>query len=212
MVPFIRPARADDAAFLAWVMLAASRSHLPRGLWDLMLDAPDGECLAFLEKLALAEPGTFCHWSGFVVAEVDGHPAAALSGYDPGAVAEPEPVIGMTYLGSGHTTAELETATERFSPFFTCVPDQTPGTWIVEWVATRPEFRRRGLVESLLGTVLSTGRTRGYSRAQISILVGNTPAQRAYEKQGFRLVHDRRHPDFEAAIGCPGIAQYGMEL
>jgi ribosomal protein S18 acetylase RimI-like enzyme len=79
-------------------------------------------------------------------------------------------------------------------------------------VATRPEFRRRGLVESLLGTVLATGRTRGYSRAQISILVGNTPAQRAYEKQGFRLVHDRRHPDFEDAIGCPGIAQYGMEL
>ena len=31
-----RPANAEDAPFLAWVMQEAARSHLEHGVWDLM--------------------------------------------------------------------------------------------------------------------------------------------------------------------------------
>jgi hypothetical protein len=36
----IRPGKKDDAAFLARVMMLASRGHLLRGVWDLI--AADG--------------------------------------------------------------------------------------------------------------------------------------------------------------------------
>src|SRR5258706_13366378 len=71
----------DHAAFIAWVSLAAARSHLPRGFWDFFLDASDAECLRYLEVLAgSSRPHPF-HYSTFLVAEVDGRPAAALCGF-----------------------------------------------------------------------------------------------------------------------------------
>jgi ribosomal protein S18 acetylase RimI-like enzyme len=208
----IRPARADDAPFLAWVMLAASRSHLRRGAWDLTFDGSDEVCLGHLRTMLLAEPPTFCHHQGFAVAEVDGRPAAALAGYDPGRVAEPGAAVNDALRRAGWSEAQVAASDARFAPFLTCVPDQRPGVWVVEWVATRPEHRRRGLVDALLGEMLAAGRRQGYRHAQISVLIGNTAAEHAYAKAGFMLERDRRHPAFEAAMGCPGIAQLGRAL
>ena len=210
--PTIRAARRDDAAFVAWIMLAAARSHLPRGAWDLTIDGSDEECLAFLERLAVHEPRTFCHWSRFLIAEVDGHAAAGLSGYDPAQVADVSEAVEHVLGGLGWSAAEIAASNHRFVPFLTCVPEQPDGMWIVEWVAARPEFRRRGLVDTLLGEILTDGRRRGYERAQIGVLIGNTPAERAYLKAGFRLDVERRHPDFEALMGCPGISQLRRSL
>jgi hypothetical protein len=39
-----RRATADDAEFLAWVTLAASRAHLSRGLWDVIIGADEAGC------------------------------------------------------------------------------------------------------------------------------------------------------------------------
>jgi hypothetical protein len=50
-----------------------------------------------------------------------------------------------------------------------------------------------------------SGRERGHTQSQIAVLIGNTPAQRAYESAGFRVADEKRHPDFERAIGSPGI-------
>jgi hypothetical protein len=95
MATVIRPATAGDARFLAWVMLAASRSHVPRGAWDLYVDGPEAQVLALLERMAVQELPSFCRWENFLVAEVDSVPAAGLSGYranDPG-MENPDPAI-----------------------------------------------------------------------------------------------------------------------
>jgi GNAT superfamily N-acetyltransferase len=210
--PSIRPARAEDVPFLAWVMLAASRSHLPRGAWDLTVDGPDETIFSLLERLARRSPRTFCHHTGFLVAEVDGRPAAGLSGYDPGLVAEPGQAIDAALREMGWRDEALAASEARFRPFLSCVPEQPSGTWIVEWVATRPELRRRGLTQALLAAVLAEGRRRGYATAQISVLIGNRPAEEAYRKAGFTLDRERRDPAFEAAMGCPGIAQLRRRL
>src|SRR5262245_46386324 len=77
----ILDATKDHAKFLAWVSLAAARSHLPRGFWDFFLDGGDSVCLPFLEVLVgTSRPHPF-HWSTFIVAEVDGRPAAGMCGY-----------------------------------------------------------------------------------------------------------------------------------
>ncbi|MCW5889724.1 MAG: GNAT family N-acetyltransferase [bacterium] len=208
----IRPATAADRDFVAWTILAASRSHLPRGAWDISLDAPEPDVLAFIERLTRVEPATFCHWRGFLLAEVDGTPAAALSAYDAARVADVDAAVASELSAMDWTPEQMLAADARFKPFLTCVPDQPAGTWIVEWVATRPEFRRRGLVDALLEEILARGRRAGYRDAQISILMGNDPARRAYEKTGFTLQRERTHPEFAELMGCPGIAQYGRTL
>jgi len=215
MATRIRAATEADASFLAWVMLAASRSHLPRGAWDLHVDGPDARVLAFLERMASQPIPSFCRWEGFLVAEVDGRPAAALSGYtvrDPGLL-DPTPAIdaaSRVVLGWG--AIELAAAGRRLAPFLTCVAEPTLDQWAIEWVATRPEFRRRGLVHELLLAAMNVGHERGHAQSQILVLIGNTPAQCAYERAGYRVVDDKRHPDFARAVGCPGIARLTREL
>jgi translation initiation factor 4G len=206
----IRAATPADASFLAWVMLAASRSHLARGAWDLHVDGPDARVLAFLERLVVEPEPSFCRWEGFLVAEVDGVPGAALTGYaarDPGML-DPTPAIAAASRAVlGWTDRDLAAAAERVAPFLTCVMEPPRDAWAIEWVGTRPEFRRRGLVYELLRAMIERGRQRGHAESQILVLIGNTPAQCAYERAGYAVVGERRHREFARAMGCPGVAR-----
>ncbi|MCC8942834.1 GNAT family N-acetyltransferase, partial [Bradyrhizobium sp. Arg68] len=74
----IRPANSDDAAFIACIVLAAQRGPLPRGWCDIALARSEPECLAFMARLAIARARSWYHVAHFLIAEVDGVPAAAL--------------------------------------------------------------------------------------------------------------------------------------
>ncbi len=109
----IRLARPEDASFLGWAIFAAGRSHCQRGVWDVILGRPEDECLAFLELLAATETPHMFHYACSIVAEVDGRPVAALSGYDPKelgldkvgrAFLQVHEKLGLTVKTSGWTT------------------------------------------------------------------------------------------------------------
>jgi ribosomal protein S18 acetylase RimI-like enzyme len=87
----------------------------------------------------------------------------------------------------------------------TAMAPPVTGAWVVENVATVPAFRRRGLVDRLLAEVLDRGRAADHASAQISVFIGNEPARAAYLKGGFRPDLETRTPEWEAAMGCPGI-------
>ncbi len=187
--------------------MLASRGHLRRGVWDLIAGGSEQNCLDYLRRLALAEPVSLCHYSSFIVAEHDGRPAAALCGFDPRAG-------GWRVLGDAMqnvqrqndwTQADEKASADRSQPVWKCTFDTLEGAWVIESVATLPEFRRRGLVDSLMAEILEAGRARGHRIAQLTILIGNVAAQRAYEKAGFSVMDEKRHPDFEAALGAPGF-------
>lgn len=204
----IRPAVADDAPFVAWVQQEASRSHMPYGFWDLAIPGPDEYRLRLVERIARAKAKSFSHWSGFLIAEVDGEPAAGLSAYDDAQAATGERFFQALFEGlgaEGWNEARLGGLQQRLMPFLTCAPEQPDDTWIVEWVATKPAHRGKGLTKALLHAILAAGRERGHTQFQIGLLIGNTPAQRAYEGVGFTTVDEKRDPAFEAAIGVPGI-------
>jgi ribosomal protein S18 acetylase RimI-like enzyme len=82
---------------------------------------------------------------------------------------------------------------------------------VVESVATLPEYRRRGLTDSLMREILEIGRARGHRIAQLTILIGNVAAQSAYEKAGFTVRDEKRHPDFEAALCAAGFMRMVRE-
>jgi translation initiation factor 4G len=214
MATRIRPATATDADFVAWVILTASRSQLPLGAWDHYVAGDETRVLAFLHRMVTQDVQSFCRWDGFLVAEVDGVPAAGLSGYsssDP-AMADPAPALLAASRTLGWKETELDAAGARLGAILTCVVEPPPDTWVVEWVATRPAFRRRGLVHELLLSVLDAGRRRGFARSQIMVLVGNTGARCAYERAGFVYTDEKRHPEFARLMGCPGIERLLRDL
>ena len=74
----IRQARIDDAKFVAQTIFAAQRGHVPRGWFDIALDWPEPRCLAFVERIATAPQQSWWHVTQFIIAEVEGEPAAGL--------------------------------------------------------------------------------------------------------------------------------------
>ena len=210
----IRPATTADAPFLAWVILTAARSHLPRGWFDIVLDRPERDCLEFLTRLAVTEARSWWHYSRFYVAEVDGAAAAALCAFhgdDPyvqSGAAMAEVVTGY----GGSATFDLDAIWARGSYIFTCTFEPAGDVWTIENVATLPQYRKRGLAGELIKHVLPEGKRLGRHEAQITFLIGNDAAAHAYANAGFEFFGEKRSPEFEAATGSPGLCRYVKRL
>ncbi len=203
----IRHGRAEDADFLAWVMFSASRAHLTRGLWDLIIGADEAGCLDYLKRLALAEPRSLYHYESFLVAEIDGAPAAALCGFETrGAWEIVGDAMANVQRDLGWTDADATESYQRIAPIWTaCMPSDAGADFAIESVATLPGYRRRGLVRTLLDAVLQDAAQRGCRLAQITTYLGNDAAQAAYEKSGFEVLDRKRCSELEEILGVPGF-------
>jgi ribosomal protein S18 acetylase RimI-like enzyme len=209
----IRNAGMNDAVFLAWLILTAGRAHVKRGIWEVVLDRSEDDCLGFLKLLTVTDTPHLFHHSCYLIAEAEEGPVSGLGGYDPDTQGYSRllEVLPKVYEKLGKAPTKDTTAGEP--PRITaCIPPSLEGTWVIDSVATLPAFRRKGIVDRLLDNILDVGRERGYRQAQISIYIGNTPAQRAYEKHGFRMLDEWRDPYFEKEIGSPGMARLICDL
>jgi ribosomal protein S18 acetylase RimI-like enzyme len=208
----IRPAEPRDADFLGWACQAASRSQLDRGWFDIVLRRDEAFILEFNKYLTLSLARSWWHWSLFHVAEVDGVLASAMCGFGDESV----------YMASSDAMAEAadkmgigKDEQAQFWPrgsFIMSVTGSEDDAWTVENVATGPEFRGQGIAEKLLATEFGVARAAGFKRAQISFFIGNDRAERAYTKAGFAFAEERRAPEFEAAMGIPGIRRFARDI
>jgi RimJ/RimL family protein N-acetyltransferase len=207
--PTIRPARPDDAAFIARNILMAQRGHRPRGWFDIALGWPEPQCLRFMERVAIARRKSWWHVSQYIIAEIEGEPAAALcavpaSGTRGAAQAAIEEVAGEIGLSS----QELAAIFKRGTYSHACWIQGGEEDWLVEHVASLPPHRGGGLVQTLIGNALAAGKAAGYRRASISFLIGNDAAERCYGKAGFAFAEEKRDATFEALIGAPGFRRF----
>ena len=208
-LPTIRPARIEDASFIARNILAAQRGHTPRGWFDIALGWPEPRCLAFVERITTARTRSWWHVDHFLVAEVDGEPAAALcalpaAGTGAAARAAFAEIAGHTAIDA----TELSAILRRGAYTRDCWIQGDDGGWLVEHVASLPPHRGRGLVQALIDHALAAGQAAGYARASISFLIGNGPAERCYAKAGFVLAEENRDPRFEALTGAAGFRRF----
>lgn len=205
----IRSARPDDADFIAKTILRSMRGYRPRGWFDVALGWPEAECLEFIARISVASTVSMWHVSQFLVAEVDGKPAAALCalpavGTGPAAWRAIEEVAAETGLAA----SEVDAIRRRGTYTRACWVQGGEGDWMIEHVATDPPYGGRGLMQALLAQALDRGRAAGFKRATISFLIGNEPAERAYAKAGFAFAEEKRDPAFEAIIGAPGFRMF----
>jgi GNAT superfamily N-acetyltransferase len=208
-LPTIRPARPEDAGFIARNILSAQRGPMPRGWFDIALDLPEPQCLAFVERLAAAQRPSWWHVSHFIIAEVEGEPAAALCAM-PAAGTRDAARSAIEEVGdkTGLNASELAAIFRRGAYAAGCWVQGGDGDWLVEHVASLPSHRVLGLVQALIDRALAAGKAAGFKRASISFLIGNEPAERCYAKAGFAFAEEKRDPAFEALIGAPGFRRF----
>lgn len=209
----IRSARPEDADFITQTILSSQRGYRPRGWFDVALGWPDAQCRDFIARIATARAVSMWHVSQFLVAEIDGKPAAALcavpaAGTGPAAWRAIEEVAAAT----GLAPSELQAIRQRGVYTRGCWVQGGEGDWMIEHVATDIACRGRGLVQGLIAHALDKGRAAGFTRATISFLIGNEAAERCYTKAGFVLAEEKRDPAFEAIIGAPGFRMFARMM
>ncbi|MBR1125970.1 GNAT family N-acetyltransferase [Bradyrhizobium lablabi] len=207
--PTIRPAHPEDARFIARNILASQRGPFPRGWFDIALGWDEPQCLSFVECIALAPTPSWWHVSKFIVAEVEGRPAASLcalpaAGTEAAARAAIKEVAAAIGMGAGDLTEIFR----RGAYGARCWVQGGEGEWLIEHVATLPEYRGRGLVQALIAQALAAGKQAGFSRASISFLIGNEAAERSYARAGFVFAEEKRDPAFEVLTGSPGFRRF----
>lgn len=208
----IRPATPNDAPFLGWACVMAARSQLERGWFEIVLQRDEAFCVEFATCLTLAKARSWWHWSLFHVAEVDGVLASAMCGFGDESVYY---VSHEAMAEAGDKMGIPKSEQAQFWPrgkFIVSPATGENGAWTIENVATKPEFRGSGVTSALLEAELGVARTAGFKRAQISFFVGNDRAEKTYAKAGFRFAEEKHAPDFEAALGIPGVRRFARNL
>ena len=209
----IRPARLEDAAFIARNILSSQRGPVPRGWFDIALGWDEPQCLAFVECIAIAQTQSWWHITQFIVAEVDDEPAASLCALPAaGTEAAARAAIKEVATAIGLSATDLMAIFRRGAYGENCWVQGGEGEWLIEHVATLPAYRGRGLVQALVDHALAAGRAAGFERASISFLIGNEPAERCYAKAGFSFAEEKRDPAFEALTGSPGFRRFARAL
>ena len=209
MTPAIRPARPEDAGFIAWTILTAQRGHRPRGWFDITLNWPEPQCLAFVRRIATTQRQCWWHVSQFIIAELEGEPAAALCALPAaGTRAAARSAIEEVAAERGLDASELSAIWRRGAYAANCWVQGGDGDWLLEHVAALPSHRGRGLVQALIDRALAAGKAAGFKRASISFLIGNEAAERCYAKAGFGFAEEKRDPAFEALTGAAGFRRF----
>jgi ribosomal protein S18 acetylase RimI-like enzyme len=149
-----------------------------------------------------------------LVAELDGEPVGALSGYAPRAKKLGHFVGSLNKVleADGWSEAHRNLLGMRILPAVATFSEAPDDRWIIEWVALRPEARGKGVAGKLLEAIFERGRAAGFRKTQLTVLIGNTPALRTYERAGFAIVDEKRDPTFEGIFGAPGSARMWRDL
>jgi GNAT superfamily N-acetyltransferase len=208
--PKIRQATADDADFVARTILLSQRGPRPRGWFDIALAQPEPRVLGFIEKLTVARQPTWWHASHFIIAEVNGQPAAALCAL-PAAGADDAAAVAIKEV-AGETGLSAREIFRRGAYLENCWVEAADGDWLIEHVATEPAYRGLGLIQTLVAHALAAGKAAGYATASIPFLIGNEAAERCYAKAGFSFADEKRDAGFEALTGAPGFRRFARAI
>jgi ribosomal protein S18 acetylase RimI-like enzyme len=205
----IRPACPEDAGFIARNILSSQRGPFPRGWFDIALGWHEPQCLAFVECIAIAPTQSWWHITQFIVAEIEGEPAASLCALPAeGTEAAARAAIQEVATAIGLSAVDLKAIFRRGAYGANCWVQGGEGDWLIEHVATLPEYRGRGLVQGLIDHALAAGRAAGFKQASISFLIGNEAAERCYAKAGFAFAEEKRDREFEALTGAAGFRRF----
>ena len=204
----IRNGRLDDAHFLARSILMAGRAHVAKGIWEVILGLPEEQCIRFLQNIALTGPPHLFHYSSYLIAQTpDKVMTGSLGGYNPKlrGYQALQQAIPAVYKKLQLPIEISRAANERAARIMSCLPKEIDNAWVVDSVATLPEYRGRSIAEKLLHHVLAEGKRQGHKLSQVNMYIGNQPALHLYQKIGYTIFEEKRDKYFEENIGSPGM-------
>jgi ribosomal protein S18 acetylase RimI-like enzyme len=188
-----RRATNADLDFIAWCNIEASSPSPEFCYWDPLVAHTGTDTRTFVREVLAQDALAWGRITDFWLIEQNRTPVAGGSAFEMDAQ-DFRPLRLNKMAGVAQKLGWSDEALGQFMGIYTGVwPDAHDATlaphapWILECIAVVPEARGRGVAGRLLAALIAEGCRRGHSHAGISVTNGNAPAERAYEKHGFKL-------------------------
>lgn len=202
----IKQATAKDAPFLAEMILQSSRAGKKDGLFDLLFETNDNQViLEKLQKLTTTQTKSHCHYSNFLIAQMDGESVGTLCNYEP-RIATKEAFI--------NALAEIECVgqEEQLEVLYGCDFELNNRTLMFDFMEEKEGFLDVGVLKALMQKSLLTARLKGYRIAQTIIEIGSLEAELLYKKLGFTVVKQLECELYKEKFGRIGLSLMAVEF
>jgi len=202
----IKQAKAEDSAFLAQMILQSSRAGKKDGLFDLLFGTNDNKIiLQRLEELTRTEAKSHCHFSNFLIAELDGKSVGTLCSYEPRISTKEAFIKALTEIGCSDQNAALEV-------MYVCDFNLNTRTLIFDFMEELEGFIDVGVLKALMQKSLLTARLKGYRIAQTMIEIGSLESELFYKKMGFKKVQQKECELYKEKFGRSGMSLMSIEF
>lgn len=202
----IKQAKAEDSAFLAQMILQSSRAGKKDGLFDLLFATNDNKIiLQRLEKLTQTTAKSRCHFSNFLIAELDGKSIGTLCSYEPRISNRESFIKALTEIGFTDESEALEV-------MYICDFHLNNRTLIFDFVEELEGFSDVGVLKALMQKSLLTARLKGYRIAQTMIEIGSLESELFYKKMGFTKIEEKECALYKEKFGRIGMSLLSIEF
>ena len=202
----IRKATESDSPFLAQMMLQSSRAGKKVGMFDLIFDTTkDKTILDSLEALSKTKAKNHCHYSNFLVAELDGKCVGTLCSYEPRIATQEAFIEALGEVGYQHDE-------ESLAFLYCCNFDLNKRTLMFDFMEELEGFIDVGVLRDLMQKSLLTARLKGYRIAQTLVEIGSLESLLFYKKLGFKQVDEQGCDLYKEKFGRAGLVLLAIEF
>ena len=206
----VRSAVKEDAKPVAELIYLAALANARVCPLDVVFNRGREQVLEKVAWMFQNIEDNFNHHLRCLVAEIDGRVASSL--FLNTAHNDSFKVWRSAFRGMGYGDLEMLSMGWRIRSYFRVKPSFRSDSLIIDNVATFPDFRRSGAVHSLFERARALAGEKGFPRMELECQVGNTPARKAYEKEGFVVAEVKTHPSWERIFGTPGVMAMRLDL
>ncbi|MCK4974862.1 MAG: acyl-CoA acyltransferase, partial [Sulfurimonas sp.] len=179
----IRKAVSEDAPFLAQMILQSSRAEKKFGMYDLIFSTTkDKDTLKYLEKLTTTTAKNSCHYSNFLIAEMDGKSVGTLCSYEPRIATREAFCDAIKEVGVDPEESDFLNILNE------CDFKLNIRTLIFDFMEELEGFIDVGVLKELMQKSLLTARLKGYRIAKTIVEIGSLETLMYYKKLGFKEV------------------------
>ncbi|WP_373000637.1 acyl-CoA acyltransferase [Sulfurimonas sp.] len=203
----IRKALDQDAPFLAQMILQSSRADKQFGIFDVIFGSKsDEKTLTNIEKLTTTTAKNYCHFSNFLIAEINGESVGSLCSY------EPRIATKETFLESLKEIGCEANAEDFLEILDSCDFELNKRTLIFDFMEEIEGHMDVGILKSLMQKSLLTARLKGYRIAQTMVEIGSLETLLYYKKLGFKEVKQKECELYKEKFGRPGLVLLAFEF
>jgi hypothetical protein len=202
----IKQAKAEDSQFLAQMILQSSRAGKKDGFFDLLFNTNDSEVI--LEKivaLTTTKSKSHCHYSNFLIAQMDGKSVGTLCSYEPRISTQEAFQTALEEIGCEDDNGALEV-------MYSCSFDLNKRTLMFDFMEELEGFIDVGVLKALMQKSLLTARLKGYTIARTMIEIGSLENELFYKKLGFKVVEQKECELYKEKFGRVGLMLLATEF